>query len=123
MILFDMNDSFVICNNGYTIERAVHQTSESYNDIMNWNHCEILRVFDVKSEYSRSFRADKQEDLQVLLADQGFANYAGVQVSNQICFAPWLTVAQLVELHVSELDIPKPLKDLARLISAKQVAS
>lgn len=73
--------SFIICNNGYTIERAVHETTENYNDILNWNYKELLRVFDRESKHSRAFEVHTQGEFKDLLADEKFSPYGGVQVS------------------------------------------
>ncbi|KIX00392.1 uncharacterized protein Z518_10531 [Rhinocladiella mackenziei CBS 650.93] len=93
---------FIICNNGYTIERVVHETNEDYNDVSNWNYKEILRVFDSKSLCSRSYQVRTQDELTNLLADKEFSSYKG-----------------LVELHIPELDVPAPLRRLAELITAR----
>ncbi|KAJ4519162.1 hypothetical protein HRR83_003526 [Exophiala dermatitidis] len=99
---------FIICNNGYTIERAVHETTENYNDILNWNYKELLRVFDRESKHSRAFEVHTQGEFKDLLADEKFSPYGGVQ---------------LVEVYMPELDIPQPLKKLAEVITARQRAA
>ncbi|PVH69456.1 pyruvate decarboxylase [Cadophora sp. DSE1049] len=95
---------FVICNNGYTIERAVHETTERYNDVLNWNYWEILRVFDLESDFSRSYSVRTQVEMTKLLLGRDFSTYQGVQ---------------LVELHIPEMDVPFPLQILSDLIAGR----
>ncbi|KAH9211690.1 pyruvate decarboxylase [Leptodontidium sp. 2 PMI_412] len=95
---------FVICNNGYTIERAVHETTERYNDVLNWNYREILRVFDLESDFSRSYSVRSQAEMTKLLLGRDFSTYQGVQ---------------LVELHIPEMDVPLPLQNLSDLIAGR----
>ncbi|KAK4944548.1 hypothetical protein LTR10_015982 [Elasticomyces elasticus] len=95
---------FIICNNGYTIERAVHDTREDYNDILLWNYKDILHVFDADSQYSRSFQVKTKTELRDLLGQKDFSHYPGVQ---------------LVELYTPELDVPAPLQRLADMITGR----
>ncbi|KAF5648916.1 pyruvate decarboxylase [Fusarium sp. NRRL 52700] len=41
---------FVINNNGYTIERAIHGRNADYNDISPWNHQHALGLFGLSQE-------------------------------------------------------------------------
>ena len=84
--------SFIICNNGYTIEREVHETSETYNDIALWDHQAFLRAFDPKSQYSRSFRVETKSQLHSLLADEPFSSFDGVQVGQTRFNSLWNTI-------------------------------
>lgn len=97
-----MTNRFVICNNGYTIERAVHPTQEAYNDVVDWDYCAILPVFDRQGKYSRSYKVYKTGELKTLLEGDALSSFKGVK---------------LVELYIPELDIPAPLKRLADAIN------
>lgn len=62
----------------------MHETTENYNDILNWNYKELLKVFDRESRYSRAFEVHTQGEFKDLLADEDFSTYGGVQVSIEL---------------------------------------
>ncbi|KAL1857825.1 hypothetical protein Plec18167_001773 [Paecilomyces lecythidis] len=84
---------FVICNNGYTIERYIHGWEDEYNDIQEWKFKDIPTAFGAK-EY-KGYQIKTREELTKLFADQNFSS------------APYL---QLVELYMPQEDAPAALK-------------
>lgn len=73
--------SFVICNEGYTIERYIHGWNASYNDIQPWDFKEIPRVFGGENQY-KGYRVKSRTDLTNLFADEGFCSAPYLQVSH-----------------------------------------
>lgn len=73
--------SFVICNEGYTIERYIHGWNAEYNDIQQWDFKDIPRVFGAGNQY-KGYQAKSRAELTNLFADETF------------CSAPYLQVGQ-----------------------------
>jgi pyruvate decarboxylase len=86
--------SFVICNEGYTIERFIHGMNSSYNDIQLWNHMDLPSIFGAQPGKSRSYQVKTKEEVNKLFTDKEF-NAA--------------SVLQLVELHIPREDAPRAL--------------
>ncbi|KAJ9202350.1 hypothetical protein DTO021D3_4484 [Paecilomyces variotii] len=84
---------FVICNNGYTIERYIHGWKDEYNDIQTWKFKDIPTAFGAK-EY-KGYQIKTRDELTKLFADETFSS------------APCL---QLVELYMPQEDAPAALK-------------
>ncbi|PLB52924.1 pyruvate decarboxylase [Aspergillus steynii IBT 23096] len=85
---------FVICNEGYTIERYIHGWDESYNDIQPWDIKGLPTVFGAKDQY-KGYKVQTRDELVQLFANQEFSS------------APYL---QLVEVHMPRDDAPAGLK-------------
>ncbi|KAE8152707.1 pyruvate decarboxylase [Aspergillus avenaceus] len=85
---------FVICNEGYTIERYIHGWEAVYNDIQPWDFLNIPVAFGAKDKY-KGYKVTTRDELKELFANQEFAS------------APCL---QLVELHMPRDDCPAGLK-------------
>ncbi|XHF97678.1 hypothetical protein AWENTII_001263 [Aspergillus wentii] len=94
---------FVICNEGYTIERYIHGWEASYNDIGEWDFQNIPRVLGAKDNY-KGYQIKTRDELTKLFADQNFAS------------APCL---QLVEIHMPREDAPNALKSTAEAAAAR----
>ncbi|KAL9128367.1 MAG: hypothetical protein Q9217_002946 [Psora testacea] len=86
---------FVICNNGYTIERYIHGMEASYNDIQEWNYRDLVGVFGADSKNSRTYQVKTKQEAEDLFQNKEF------------CSASCL---QLVELYMLKEDAPKALK-------------
>ncbi|KAL2001572.1 hypothetical protein VTN02DRAFT_1572 [Thermoascus thermophilus] len=86
---------FVICNNGYTIERYIHGWKESYNDIQPWKFKDIPLAFGAKETDYKGYQIRTRQELTNLFADKVFSS------------APCL---QLVELYMPQEDAPSALK-------------
>ncbi|EXJ59651.1 pyruvate decarboxylase [Cladophialophora yegresii CBS 114405] len=85
---------FIICNNGYTIERFIHGMEAGYNDIQNWNYRHLLPAFGAKEGGYKTFQVRTKDEMQALLGDDNFSK------------APYL---QLVELYMPWNDAPAGL--------------
>ncbi|KAK2738956.1 Pyruvate decarboxylase 1 [Myotisia sp. PD_48] len=86
---------FVICNNGYTIERYIHGWEEAYNDIQPWKHRDVLPTFGaIEKEYA-TYQIKTKKELLNLFADENFSSAKRLQ---------------LVELFMPQDDAPTALK-------------
>ncbi|KAF7720106.1 Pyruvate decarboxylase [Penicillium ucsense] len=94
---------FVICNEGYTIERYIHGWNASYNDIQTWDYAAIPKVFGADAGY-QARRIKTRDELNALFADQEFNNP---------------TSLQLVELYMPRDDAPAALKLTADAAAAR----
>ena len=79
MALTDTCHSFVICNEGFTIERYIHGWEQSYNDIQEWDFVDMPKIFGVKDQY-KGYRIKSRDELTKLFADQSFASAPSLQV-------------------------------------------
>lgn len=103
-VILTGNPSFVINNNGYTIERLIHGMNAGYNDITSWKHTKLLDVFGADPEKSRSYQARSKAELQKLLTDEHFSS------------APCI---QLVELFMGQNDAPQALVKVGELTAKR----
>jgi pyruvate decarboxylase len=73
---------FVINNNGYTIERAIHGRAADYNDIAPWNHKHALGLFGYSEEEAarRYFSAKTWEELRTALDSQEIQSHDRVKM-------------------------------------------
>ncbi|KAI1428944.1 thiamine pyrophosphate enzyme [Xylaria sp. FL1777] len=95
---------FVICNDGYTIERFIHGMDAAYNDVATWKYRDLGTVFGGSPKSVKSYAVRTPAELETLLADEDFAvNYHGLR---------------LVELYMGREDAPRSLKMTAE-VSAK----
>lgn len=95
---------FVICNEGYTIERFIHGEDEEYNDIADWRYKDLPAAFGAQEGKDvTTFVCRTKAELEELFHDEGF------QESDKL---------QFVELHMPKMDAPGPLK-LLTAASAK----
>lgn len=89
---------FVICNDGYTIERLIHGPDAGYNDIQNWHYKDLLPAFGAKEGNYKTYQIKTKDDVNALFQDKNFAS------------APYL---QLVELYMPRDDAPDALRKTA----------
>lgn len=75
--------SFVICNEGYTIERYIHGWDAEYNNIQPWDFADIPKVFGAKENY-QGYRIKTRDELNKLFADKAFNVSDKLRVSSQI---------------------------------------
>lgn len=95
MLRRDLNPIiFVICNDGYTIERAIHGWDAEYNDIQNWNYKDLPATFGARPEQYQTYQIKTREELNQLFADEDF------NVSKKLRF---------VELYMPRDDVPVAL--------------
>ncbi|KXY12880.1 indolepyruvate decarboxylase [Bacillus cereus] len=59
---------FLINNNGYTVERAIHGQNEPYNDIQMWDYTKLANVFGLK-EKSLTCKVENEIELAEVLTD------------------------------------------------------
>jgi pyruvate decarboxylase len=74
---------FVINNDGYAIERAIHGPEQGYNDInTNWEYQKMLEFFGSRAKgfKSRSYKCETIEELEKVLNDDEFQKAECVQV-------------------------------------------
>ncbi|KIW36739.1 uncharacterized protein PV06_11035 [Exophiala oligosperma] len=75
---------FVINNNGYAIERAIHGPKQGYNDVsMMWDHQKMLEFFGARAEngVKANSRATRTvEELEAVLTDENFASGNSIQL-------------------------------------------
>lgn len=98
---------FVLCNDGYTIERFIHGMDAEYNDIAAWNHGSLVDAFGGAAKGAKTYQVKTQKEVRDLLNDKEF------KAAN---------VLQLVELFIPKEDSPVALKMVAEA-SAKTNAS
>jgi pyruvate decarboxylase len=87
--------SFVICNDGFTIERFIHGMDAVYNDIAPWSFKELVHVFGGVQKNAKTFQVKTKDQVNELLEDKDF-NAA--------------ECLQFVELYIPKLDAPRALK-------------
>jgi pyruvate decarboxylase len=99
---------FVICNNGYTIERYIHGWEESYNDVQEWKYKDLPAAFGAKEDSVLTYRVETKEELEALFSNEEFASGE-------------TTKLRFVELVMKWDDAPKALKSTAE-VTAKRNA-
>ena len=97
---------FVICNEGYTIERYIHGMDASYNDVATWKYKDLVPAFGAKEGEYKTYQVKTKKEVDALFQDEKF------------CAAPYL---QFVELYMPKEDAPAALK-LTAEASAKNNA-
>lgn len=94
-------NSFCICNEGFTIERILHDMEASYNDIASWKHNGLIKAFGGNEHLARCFQIRNMADLDELLLDEEFRNRQGLQ---------------FVELYMDKIDAPQSLLSTAQAL-------
>lgn len=97
---------YVICNEGYTIERFIHGMDAAYNDIAAWRHADLPAAFGAPSDAFKTYAVKTKSEVLSLLKDPEFAR------SDRL---------RLVELYMDKKDAPDTLK-LTAEASAKNNA-
>lgn len=90
--------SFVICNEGYTIERYIHGMEAGYNDVGLWRYKDLVAAFGAKEGTYKTYQIKTRQEVQDLLLDEDFASGNSLRVrspyqallsfkliSNQVC--------------------------------------
>ncbi|KAJ5758192.1 pyruvate decarboxylase-like protein [Penicillium nucicola] len=99
---------FVICNQGYTVERLIHGWNESYNDIQEWQPRKLLEVFGADQGSYQTHQVRTKAEFSALLQDPSFNDKQ---------------VLRFVELHMDRDDAPSDLKTLAQQLVARDSSS
>ncbi|OJD17884.1 hypothetical protein AJ78_02056 [Emergomyces pasteurianus Ep9510] len=89
---------FVICNNGYVIERYVHGMNADYNNIQPWKFNDMAAAFGAAPGTFKTFQIRTRKELQDLFNDREFCSGK---------------ILQLVELYLPDYDAPTSMKMLA----------
>ncbi|KAI3319954.1 pyruvate decarboxylase [Xylariaceae sp. AK1471] len=90
---------FIICNDGYTIERFIHGMDAPYNDVVTWQYGDLGTVFGGSPKTVKSYAAHTPAELNALLADEDFATKR--------------RGLRLVELYMGRGDAPRSLQTTA----------
>lgn len=90
----DSHDRFIVCNEGFTVERAIHGKEAGYNDIVAWRWVDIPTVFGASDTQVRKCQVKTKDGLEKLLKDKDFNASKGLQV---------------VELYMQKHDAPRAL--------------
>ncbi|KAL4971789.1 thiamine diphosphate-binding protein [Aspergillus desertorum] len=88
---------FLINNDGYTIERAIHGRNQSYNDITPWRYLKGLEFFGAPTDgkyAAHAWEVRTWADLDKALTDERMTKGKGVR---------------MVEVFMDRLDVPPPL--------------
>lgn len=88
---------FLINNNGYTVERAIHGQNQPYNDIQIWDYNKLSMVFGAE-EKSLTFKVENESELAEVLTNITFNK-------NQLIF---------IEVIMSQSDQPELLAKLGK---------
>jgi pyruvate decarboxylase len=94
-----IRSSFVICNDGYTIERFIHGMNASYNDVVTWKYRDLGTIFGGTEKTFQSYAVRTPAELEKLLANEGFTTKR--------------RSVRLVELYMNREDAPRSLKTTA----------
>ncbi|KAJ5361699.1 Thiamine pyrophosphate enzyme C-terminal TPP-binding [Penicillium brevicompactum] len=93
---------FVVCNEGYTIERLINGAEAEYNDIQPWDYKLLPSTFQAAPESAHTYAVHTQAELDMLLLDPSFGPAEDFD-------DPPL---RLVELHMAKHDAPESLRGL-----------
>jgi pyruvate decarboxylase len=87
--------SFVICNDGFTIERFIHGMDAAYNDNQPWKFKDLVNAFGAKDGQAKTYQIKTKAQVHELFEDKKF-NAA--------------ECLQFVELYIPKEDAPRALK-------------
>ncbi|KAL1602697.1 hypothetical protein SLS60_006117 [Paraconiothyrium brasiliense] len=65
---------FVICNNGYTIERFIHGMEDAYNDVQEWKYKDLPAAFGAPKEQYLTYRVETKKQVEELFMDKEFSS-------------------------------------------------
>ena len=72
--------SFVICNEGYTIERFIHGMEAKYNDVGQWRYKDLVAAFGAKEGTYKTYQVKTKQEVHDLLQDEDFASGKSLKV-------------------------------------------
>lgn len=73
---------FIICNEGYTIERYIHGMDATYNDIQQWKYKDLVNVFGADPKKSKTYQVRTKQEAEDLFQDKNFSSAPYLQVSS-----------------------------------------
>jgi pyruvate decarboxylase len=103
---------FVICNDGYTIERFINGWEKSYNDVQPWDYELLPQVFTPKPDSVRTYSVRTRDELEALLTDDQFGPAGN---SDEAQPEP----LRLVEIYIDKHDAPQTIPDMISAIHGK----
>ncbi|KAF2195956.1 pyruvate decarboxylase [Delitschia confertaspora ATCC 74209] len=80
---------FVICNDGYTIERCIHGWKAAYNDIQLWDYKALPKVFGGTPETMAVYRVETKDELEKLFSDKEFSSGENDRLRFVELVMPW----------------------------------
>ena len=95
---------FLLNNQGYTVERAIHGPQQRYNDIATWNWTQLPLALGLGKE-SFTHRVTKVQQLQQVLAQ--------IEKPQKLTF---------IEVVLPPMDIPELLMHVTKSIQRRNVA-
>ncbi|OJT41572.1 alpha-keto acid decarboxylase family protein [Serratia plymuthica] len=96
---------FLLNNEGYTVERAIHGPEQRYNDIAQWNWTQLPQALAGEHQV-KTLRVTEPEQLRQALREVGD--------SRQLAF---------VEVVLPKMDIPELLDTVSRAIQSRNAAA
>lgn len=96
---------FLLNNEGYTVERAIHGPEQRYNDIAQWNWTQLPQALAGEHQV-KTLRVTEPEQLRQALREVGD--------SQQLAF---------VEVVLPKMDIPELLDTVSRAIQSRNAAA
>lgn len=100
---------FILCNNGYTIERLIHGMNDPYNDVQEWKYKDLPAAFGGKEgEDVLTYRVETKQEVEKLFEDQVFVSGETKQL-------------RFVELVMPWDDAPEALKKVAESAAKRNV--
>ncbi|KAJ5615130.1 hypothetical protein N7537_000244 [Penicillium hordei] len=94
---------FIICNDGYTVERMIHGMEAEYNDIQPWDFKLLPAVFRAAPNTARTYAVRTRAELNMLLDYPSFGPAVHYDEKNP----PPL---RIVELYMDKYDAPESLQ-------------
>ena len=98
--------SFLINNDGYTIERAIHGPEEAYNDITTWDHSHMLQFLGARNGDKCTRQVRTKEEMEAVLDSAEYSQVSPSQI-------------QLVEVFMDRLDIPWRLAKQIEIVNER----
>jgi pyruvate decarboxylase len=65
---------FIICNNGYTIERFIHGMEDPYNDVQEWRYKDLPAAFGAKEGEVITYRVETKDEVEKLFKNEEFVS-------------------------------------------------
>lgn len=96
---------FLLNNDGYTIERAIHGPNQRYNDIAHWNWTQLPQALGAERQV-KALRVTEPEQLRQALSE--------VADSPQLAF---------VEVVLPKMDIPELLQTISSALQSRNAAA
>ncbi|KAK4863920.1 hypothetical protein LT330_010275 [Penicillium expansum] len=104
---------FIVCNEGYTIERVIHGVDAEYNDIQPWDFKLLPAVFQAAPNTARTYAVRTRAELNSLLDDPSFGPADHYDENNP----PPL---RIVELYMDKYDAPDSLQGTVDSIQGRK---